>query len=172
MVNRFTLYHEGVLTPATDDWLGLTNQPLPLQAALDWVVLPSCGAVVFFSGTVRDHAQGRDGVTQLEYEAYDRYVVPKLAAIAQQIRQKWADVGRVVLLHRIGVLALGEAAVVVVVSAPHRREAFAAARFGIDTLKAEVPIWKKETWAGGADWGFEAQHTQVQDSVASVGREK
>ncbi len=154
-----------MLIPPSDDWLGLTNQPLPLQAALDWVVLPSCGAVVLFSGTVRDHAEGRDGVTQLEYEAYERYVVPKLTDIAQQIRQRWDGIGRVVLLHRVGVVALTEAAVVVVVSAPHRREAFAAARFGIDTLKAEVPIWKKEIWAGGADWGFEAQHTRTQDSL-------
>ena len=66
--------------------------------------------------------------------------------------------GRIALLHRVGVLAVGESALVVVVSAPHRDEAFAAARFGIDSLKRSVPIWKRETWAGGSSWGLEAQH--------------
>ena len=62
------------------------------------------------------------------------------------------------MLHRIGRLAVGDAAVVVAVGAPHRDEAFAAARFCIDTLKATVPIWKKESWDGGSSWGLEAQH--------------
>ena len=66
--------------------------------------------------------------------------------------------GRIALLHRVGVLAVGESAVVVVASAPHREEAFAAARFCIDSLKRSVPIWKRETWAGGSSWGLEAQH--------------
>jgi molybdopterin synthase catalytic subunit len=65
-------------------------------------------------------------------------------------------VGRVVLLHRIGRLELSDSAVIVVVSSPHRPEAFAAARFGIDSLKASVPIWKRERWAGGEAWGLGA----------------
>ena len=67
-------------------------------------------------------------------------------------------VGRVALLHRTSVVDVGDSAVVVVVSAPHRAEAFEAARFCIDTLKRSVPIWKRETWAGGESWGLEAQH--------------
>ncbi len=141
-----------------DDWLGLTEDPLPVGAAADWAVLPRCGAVVLFSGTARDHAPGRDGVDRLEYEAYEEHVVPRLADIAREMRTRWADLGRVVLLHRTGVVDVGESSVVVVASAPHRPAAFEAARFGIDTLKATVPIWKRERWSEGESWGLEAQH--------------
>ena len=144
--------------PSGDDWLGLTEAPIPVGTAADWSVLPRCGAVVLFSGTARDHAPGRDGVELLEYEAYEEHVVPRLAAIAAEMRKRWPALGRIVLIHRIGVVPVGESSVVVVASAPHRPEAFAAARFGIDTLKASVPIWKRETWRGGESWGLEAQH--------------
>lgn len=145
--------------PATgDDWLGLTDEPLPVGTAADWSVLPRCGAVVLFSGTARDHAPGRHDVELLEYEAYEEHVVPRLAAIAAEMRSRWPALGRIVLIHRIGVVPVGESSVVVVASAPHRPEAFAAARFGIDTLKASVPIWKRETWRDGESWGLEAQH--------------
>lgn len=154
--------------PATgDDWVGLTTRVLPVEAAGSWVVLPSCGAVVTFSGTSRDHSgdaasgTAREGVTVLEYEAYDEEVVPRLAAIVAEMRTRWPSLGRVALLHRTGPVAVGESSVVVAVSAPHRDDAFAAARFGIDTLKATVPIWKKETWVDGAEvrseWGLDAQ---------------
>ena len=149
-----------VLTPPAehDDWLGLTDDPLPVGAAADWVVLPRCGAVVVFSGTARDHAPGRDGVERLEYEAYEEHVFPRLAEIAATARTNWPTLGRLALLHRIGVVPVGESSVVVAASSPHREEAFAAARFGIDTLKATVPIWKRETWRDGESWGLEAQH--------------
>ena len=139
-----------------DGWFALTSDELPVGAAHDWAVLPGCGAVVLFSGTVRDHADGRTDVTHLEYEAYEEQVVPRLEAIATEIRQRWPMTGRIVLLHRIGRLEIGESSVLVVVSAPHRPEAFAAARFGIDSLKASVPIWKRESWADGAAWGLGA----------------
>jgi molybdopterin synthase catalytic subunit len=141
----------------SDDWVGLTADPLPLELARAWAVRPSCGAVVVFIGTVRDHAEGRPGVSTLEYEAYQEQVEPRLAAIAAEARSRAPDVGRLVLLHRVGCLSVGDASVVVVASAPHRGEAFDAARFAIDTLKATVPIWKRETWAGGDDWGLAAQ---------------
>ncbi len=144
--------------PSGDDWLGLTEDPIPVGSAADWSVLPRCGAVVLFSGTARDHAPGRDEVELLEYEAYEEHVVPRLASIATEMRSRWPSLGRVVLIHRIGVVPVGESSVVVVASAPHRPEAFAAARFGIDTLKASVPIWKRETWRNGESWGLEAQH--------------
>jgi molybdopterin synthase catalytic subunit len=150
---------------AGDDWLALTGEPLPVAAAHDWAVRPHCGAVVVFSGTVRDHADGRPGVSELEYEAYESQVVPKLAEIAAALRARWATVGRVALLHRVGPLAVGDVSVVVSVSAPHRPEAFEAARYGIDTLKATVPIWKRETWEGGVDWGTCAHDVE---SVAPV----
>lgn len=143
--------------PGLDDWVGLTAAPLPVGAAVDWAVRPECGAVVLFSGTARDHADGRDGVTHLEYEAYAEQVAPRLRAIAQEARARWPEVGRLVLLHRVGEVAVGESSVVVVASAPHRPEAFAAARFAIDTLKATVPVWKREHWRGGVDWGLDAR---------------
>jgi molybdopterin synthase catalytic subunit len=126
--------------------------------AVAWATRPDCGGLVLFSGTARDHAEGRPGVSRLEYEAYETQVVPRLGAVADEARSRWPAVGRIVLLHRTGVVDVGEAAVVVVVSAPHRAEAFEAARFCIDTLKRSVPIWKRETWAGGESWGLEAQH--------------
>jgi molybdopterin synthase catalytic subunit len=143
-----------------DTWTGLSESPLPFQHASEWVVLPSCGAVVVFSGTSRDHSAGREDVSRLEYEAYEEQVVPRLDEIAAAARQRWADLGRIALLHRIGFVPIGESAVVVAVSSPHRVHAFEAARFGIDTLKSTVPIWKKETWAAGESWGLEPQHIE------------
>jgi molybdopterin synthase catalytic subunit len=105
---------------------------------------------------VRDHAEGRDGVTHLDYEAYDAQVQPKLAAIAAEVRRRWPFTGRIVLWHRVGRIALAEVSVVVAVSAPHRPEAFEAARFAIDALKAGAPIWKKESWEEGEAWGLNA----------------
>lgn len=140
-----------------DDWLALTTEELPVAAAYDWAVLPQCGAVVLFSGTVRDHAEGRSGVTHLDYEAYEEQVLPRLASIAAELRQRWPEVGRVALLHRVGRLEVGASSVLVVVSAPHRPEAFLAARFGIDALKASAPIWKRESWDGGEQWGLGAR---------------
>lgn len=140
--------------PATGgDWVALTAEPLDAARAGTWVVLPSCGAVVSFSGTVRDHAEGRAGVSRLDYEAYEEEVLPRLAALAAGCRDRWPDTGRLVLWHRTGPMGVGETSVVVVVSSPHRGPAFEAARWCIDTLKATVPIWKHETWDGGAGWG-------------------
>jgi len=150
------------------DWLGLTDAELPVGEAYHWTVLPGCGAVVLFSGTVRDHAEGRDGVTHLTYEAYDEQVVPRLREIAGETRARWPETGRLVLLHRTGRLELGESSVLAVASAPHRPEAFAAARFAIDALKATVPIWKHEVWADGADWGTGAAAPTDAASVPSA----
>ncbi len=141
-----------------DDWVGVTADPLPLRDAAVFVERPDCGATVVFTGNVRDHSEGRPGVTSLEYEAYDEEVTARLAAIADEARARWPALGRLALLHRTGVLGVGEASVVVAVSAPHRAEAFDAARFCIDTLKASAPIWKREAWDGGESWGLEAQH--------------
>jgi molybdopterin synthase catalytic subunit len=149
-----------------DDWLALTADPLPVAAAYDWAVLPSCGAVVLFSGTARDHAEGRDGVVELTYEAYEEQVLPRFAALAAEIRRSWPTAGRVAILHRTGPLALGESSVVVVVSTPHRGEAFEAARFGIDALKATAPIWKRERWADGTDWALGAKEVTTVADVA------
>jgi molybdopterin synthase catalytic subunit len=136
-----------------EDWLGLFDGELPIGEIHDWVIRPECGAVVVFSGTVRDHAQGRTGVTALTYEAYEEQAETSCAKIAAEVRERWPMVGRITLLHRTGRLELGESSVVAAVSTPHRPEAFEAARFAIDALKAAAPIWKREEWADGEDWG-------------------
>ena len=118
-----------------DDWFGLTDSELPIGAAYDWAIRPDCGAVVLFSGTIRDHADGRPGVEHLTYEAYEEQVVPRFSEIGVELRRRWPDTGRLVLLHRLGRLEIGESSVVAVVSAPHRAQAFEAARFAIDALE-------------------------------------
>ena len=147
-----------LVPPEGDTWLGLSAAPLPVAEATSWAVRPDCGGLVLFSGTARDHADGRPGVEKLEYEAYESQVVPRLQAVADEARARWPVLGRLALLHRVGVLEVGDSAVVVVATAPHREEAFAVARFCIDTLKRSVPIWKRETWSEGSSWGLEAQH--------------
>ncbi|MEO8264893.1 MAG: molybdenum cofactor biosynthesis protein MoaE [Ilumatobacteraceae bacterium] len=153
-----------------NSWLSLTDDALPIAVAYEWAVLPQCGAVVLFSGTVRDHALDEQGVLRhhvesLTYEAYESQVVPRFEAIDVELRQRWPETGRVVLMHRTGTLALGESSVIAVVSATHRAEAFEAARFAIDALKLSAPIWKHESWQGGSDWGVA---TGVPVDAASV----
>jgi len=150
-----------------DDWFGLTESELPIGAAYDWAVRPQCGAVVLFSGTIRDHADGRSGVEHLTYEAYEEQAVVRLREIATETRRRWPAVERLVLLHRLGELPLSEASVLVVASTPHRGEAFEAARFAIDALKESAPIWKHEVWADGADWGTRAHDVRDARSVGS-----
>ncbi|CAN5616725.1 hypothetical protein BH24ACT5_BH24ACT5_29200 [soil metagenome] len=142
--------------PSAEEWLAIVPDDLPVAAASGWAVRPDCGAVVKFTGVVRDHAEGRDGVEQLEYEAYESAAGQRMQAIVAELRRRWPTVGRVAMLHRVGRLDVSDPAVVVVVSAPHRGEAFDAARFAIDTLKESAPIWKHETWSDGADWGTAA----------------
>jgi molybdopterin synthase catalytic subunit len=139
--------------PSGDDWVALSRTPIDPALATSWVTLPSCGAVVTFLGTVRDHAEGRTGVELLSYEAYERPALDRMARIVGEARQRWSVLGRVAVVHRLGDLALTDVAVLVAVSAPHRGEAFTAGQFVIDTVKTQVPIWKYERWAGGEDWG-------------------
>ena len=145
--------------PDTPDWLAVSAEPLPVGAAADWAVLPSCGAVVLFSGTAREHSGDRSGLVSLAYEAYEEHVLASFSGIVADLRRQWPVLGRIALLHRVGELSVGESAVVVVVSAPHRPEAFEAARAGIDALKAGAPIWKKEIWAGEETWARSEQPT-------------
>ncbi len=151
----------GGLGPVDDTWLGITEAPLDAGALGRWASTPDVGAVVTFSGTVRDHAPGRAGVTALTYEAYEETVAGRIAAVVADVRDRWPAVRRVAAVHRTGRLGVGEVAVVVAVGAPHREAAFAAAAHCIDTLKATVPLWKKETWADGEEWGTDA--TPIED---------
>jgi molybdopterin synthase catalytic subunit len=138
--------------PVGDDWLVLTEEPLDGTRALGWVGGERWGGVVGFFGVVRDHAEGRTGVVAVDYEAYEDQVLPRLADLATAARARVPGVGRIVLWHRTGRVVVGEASVAVVVSSPHRAEAFEACRWLIDTLKATLPIWKLEHWGGGSDW--------------------
>jgi molybdopterin synthase catalytic subunit len=137
-----------------DNWVAISHDLLPVDDAWRWVGIPECGGIVTFCGTVRDHSDGRPGVTSLEYEAYEEHVVPRLTEVATTARARWPEIGRLALIHRVGRLEVGDVAVVVAVSTPHRAEAFAAAQFCIDTLKHTIPIWKRETWEGGSDWSM------------------
>ncbi len=162
-------YDAAVHAPITgDDWIALSSDPLDVGPVHDWAAVPSCGGIAVFSGTVRDHAEGRDGVDHLVYEAYAEPAEARMGELAGDIRRRWPDVGRVAMLHRVGRLALREVAVIVAVSAPHRGEAFEACRYGIDTLKATVPIWKHESWRDGSGWGSDAQ--DVRSIGEQVGR--
>jgi molybdopterin synthase catalytic subunit len=145
--------------PTSDarDWVALTAEPLLLDRAYEWVAVPAAGAVVTFSGIVRDHAEGRVGVTGMTYEAYDEPALRAMHEIVAELRRRWPASDRVVLWHRVGDLALTEPSVIVAVSAAHRGDAFDAAEYAIDTLKESVPIWKQEHWSGGSDWAVE-QH--------------
>lgn len=147
-------------------FLAISPDRLDVGGAYDWAVHPACGAVVVFSGTARDHSEGRTGVTGLSYEAWEEVALPRMADIVAEIRRRHPSVARVAMLHRTGEVPVGESSVVVVVGAPHRPEAFAAARFGIDALKATVPIWKRETWVDGTEWAGGAQQvTDLRDFV-------
>ena len=150
-----------------DDWVALTADPLPVADVAAWAPKPDCGAYVVFAGTVRDHAEGRAGVTSLEYEAYAEQAEARMRALVEEARRRWPDIGRAAVLHRTGLLQLEEVSVVVAVSTPHREEAFEAARWCIDTLKATVPIWKRETWKEGADWGTGARDVEDVEELLS-----
>jgi molybdopterin synthase catalytic subunit len=127
----------------------LVREPIRVVGLLDAVRHPGAGAVVLFLGTVRRHSRGRD-VDRLEYEAYEVLARREMTRIAEQARDRWG--ARLALVHRLGTLAVGEISVAVAAAAPHRRDAFEAGRFAIDTLKQTVPIWKKEIWASGSEW--------------------
>lgn len=129
----------------------ITERPLDPKPLAEWVQTPADGAVVIFSGVVRDNFGGR-ATAYLVYEAYAEMAAAVLAQLAEEARARW-PIGRVAVHHRIGRLEIGECAVLVVVAAPHRQAAFAAAEYVMDRIKEVAPIWKQEHWAdGGAEW--------------------
>jgi molybdopterin synthase catalytic subunit len=127
----------------------ITTEPLALELVYAFLSDPAAGAVVVFTGTVRNHAEGKP-VAGLTYEVFVEKAEARLAAVADEVATTWSSVHAVWMTHRSGVMAVGETSVIVGVSADHRPEAFAAARYGIDTLKETVPIWKQEHWVDGS----------------------
>jgi molybdopterin synthase catalytic subunit len=121
--------------------------PIPVDDALAFVADPGAGGTCLFVGTVRDSSDAGE-VTGLHYEAWDELATRRLTEIAGEMLERW-PVKKVAILHRVGDLAIGEASVVVACSAPHRAEAFDACRHGIERLKEDVPIWKKEGLVSG-----------------------
>jgi len=137
----------------------LTADPLDARRLEAAVSHKGAGAICTFTGVVRDSSRGRS-VTHLDYEAYAEMAIGQMRRIADEIAEQWPE-ARVAMAHRTARLEIGEASVVVCVSCPHRAEAIAACRWGIDRLKESVPIWKKEHASDGTYWieGDEAMPT-------------
>ncbi|NJO05730.1 MAG: molybdopterin converting factor subunit 1 [Chloroflexaceae bacterium] len=129
----------------------VTEQPLDPAPLVAWAQTADDGAMVTFAGIVRNNFGGR-ATARLSYEAYTGMAAPVLRQLAEEAQVRW-EIGRVAVHHRIGVLEIGETAVLVVVAAPHRHAAFEAAEYIMDRIKEIAPIWKQEHWADGAkEW--------------------
>ena len=132
------------------DCFRLSETPLALEEVVGAVGGPERGGLVTFTGTVRTETRGRP-VRALSYEAYPGMAERAMTAIGREIESRWPGT-RVAIVHRVGTLVPGEAAVVIAVSAPHRAAAFEGCRHAIERLKADVPIWKKERFEDGEEW--------------------
>jgi molybdopterin synthase catalytic subunit len=140
----------------------IVDGPIDAIALEDEVRTDADGAVIVFRGVARRHSRGRD-VVHLEYEAYPEMAEKVMAQIGDEMHGRW-PISRVAIVHRTGVLEIGQASVMIAVSAPHRAEAFEAASYAIDRLKQIVPIWKKEVWDDGSQWiGWEHEHRVAAD---------
>lgn len=128
----------------------VTSRKLDLSALIKKVEHPGAGAIVTFTGVVRDNANHK-AVKRLEYEAYDELAVRTLEQIGQEACERWSGV-RIAIAHRTGRLGIGASSVVIAVSSPHRAEAFAACRYAIERIKAVLPVWKKEFAEDGHYW--------------------
>lgn len=129
----------------------LLEQPLDVTAALLAVQNPDCGAAVVFTGSTRRWTHGRETV-ELAYDCYRALAEKELCELETAARQQW-PIRECLIAHRLGIVPLGEISVIVAVAAPHREAAFSAARWLIDTLKDQVPIWKQEHWTDGSrEW--------------------
>jgi molybdopterin synthase catalytic subunit len=127
----------------------VVDRPLRLEEVIDAVSAPGLGGIVTFTGTVRDQSRGRR-VLRLEYEAYAAMAERVLARIGEELAREHG--AAIAIVHRVGVLAPGEAAVVIACAAPHRAPAFRACEACIERLKADAPIWKREVFDDGSEW--------------------
>ena len=130
--------------------LKISDKPLNVQSCIDYVMTPQCGGIDVFIGTVRAATKGKT-VVRLEFEAYEKMALKEMKKIADEALQNW-NLHKISIHHRTGVLEIGEIPVVIAVSAAHRDAAFDACRYIIDTLKKNVPIWKKEVFEDGEVW--------------------
>ncbi len=130
--------------------ISITEKPIDVDKLLNYVSDQSSGASVLFTGTVRDHNE-QDKVSKLHYEAYREMAEKILQEIENEIHAKW-KINKFIAIHRTGTLKVGEVSVAVAVSSEHRKEAFEACKFGIDSIKEKAPIWKKEFSKSGTEW--------------------
>jgi molybdopterin synthase catalytic subunit len=129
-----------------EDVIGLRSTPLDAGSAITAVSDGDTGAIAVFLGTTRRDAAGGREVVSLDYEAYDEMAEAQMRRLVEEARQRWRII-RIVMLHRIGRVDVGQPSVLIAVSTPHRAEAFEACRFLIDRIKTEATIWKKEIWS-------------------------
>jgi molybdopterin synthase catalytic subunit len=139
-----------LIPPVSGGTFSVRSGPLDLAELVAEVSDPAAGAIATFIGTTRDHSRGRT-VTLLEYDAYPEMAEAEMARIGDLVKERHG-VTRVAIAHRTGIVPIGEASVMIAVSAPHRAAALDACRDAIDTLKQTVPIWKKEVFEGGEEW--------------------
>lgn len=140
----------------TSDFVLLTAAPLESYNPSELVGCPEAGAISSFVGTTRNTFQGKQ-VVQLEYEAYDAMAVKQMHQLCAGIRSRWPGVSKCAILHRTGVVGIGEASVLIAVSSPHRRESLEAVAWCIDELKRVLCVWKKEHYADGSVWKQNAE---------------
>jgi MoaE-MoaD fusion protein len=139
-----------LIPPVSGGAFRLTAEPLSVDAVVDEVRSDAAGAIATFIGTTRVQSRGRT-VLHLDYEAYEEMAEQVMAEIATELKSRY-DLCGIAIHHRTGRVEIGEASVVIAVSAPHRQDALAACKDAIDTLKEQVPLWKKEFYEGGEEW--------------------
>jgi MoaE-MoaD fusion protein len=139
-----------LIPPVSGGSFRLSDGPLSLDAVVDEVRSERAGAIATFVGTTRIESRGRT-VLHLEYEAYEGMAEHVMADISESLKTRY-ELCDIAIHHRTGRVQIGEASVVIAVSAPHRHAALAACRDAIDTLKEQVPLWKKEVYEGGEQW--------------------
>jgi len=139
-----------LIPPVSGGTFRLTGDPIDLGAVVADVADERAGAIATFLGTTRIQSRGRT-VLHLEYEAYEGMAEKVMAEIAESLAARY-DLCKVAITHRIGRVGIGETSVAIAVSAPHREHALAACKEAIDTLKVDVPLWKKEIYEGGEEW--------------------
>jgi len=130
--------------------ISIIEKPIDVNKLLSYVCDHSSGASVLFTGTVRDHNKG-DKVSKLHYEVYQEMAEKILQEIENEVHTKW-KINKFIAIHRTGTLKVGEVSVAVAVSSGHRKEAFEACKFAIDSIKEKAPIWKKEFSESGTEW--------------------
>jgi molybdopterin synthase catalytic subunit/molybdopterin converting factor small subunit len=139
-----------LIPPVSGGAFRLQTGPLSLDAAVDEVRSEQAGAIATFTGTTRVQSRGRT-VLHLDYEAYEQMAEQVMSEIVDGLKRRY-DLCEIAIHHRTGRVEIGEASVVIAVSAPHRQDALTACRDAIDTLKERVPLWKKEFYEGGEEW--------------------